>query len=335
MPSPLRPSLRGKNGLSVVMLPITGVSGVHRYYRVQIPVAGGSQTRTFLLSRMVSCRLWKRYLAPLSTCCSVSTVLESNGEVVGSSAASALPGEGSISFQQAVVRALIRKHNMNDIIPNWIAPSSLYKLWLSSCHVSTELFADCFNESGVLSAYCSSDLSDKDMGALGRWEDVEASIEGAAGNPPFDSVFIANMMRRFEDGVHGSKPYCRVVVLPLGERCKVVKHLNGLTSEGEMLLSTPVGCFPFMNEQVLLSRDHAKPKPGRHQSVGIFVWVNRQYLLKYRVPWDIEDLYLAWVEKYLYKAEDVLLHKDAFMRAFPAELRSRESLLHSFVQQVT
>ncbi|PXF44648.1 hypothetical protein BWQ96_05590 [Gracilariopsis chorda] len=238
-----------------------------------------------------------------------------------------MPGDGCPSFLRAVWNSLECKRAQGDISTSWIVTPRLYSLWALTSRVSTELFADCFNESGVLSAYCSIDVNDAAFSALGRWEDHESLIQGGAGNPPFDVQLISSIVRRFEMGVKRSSPYCRLVILPLGKRYKLTSHINSLTSEGELLVSARPGSFPFMNEQVLLSKEHHKPKPSKYQSLGIFVWCNREYLLEYSPPVDIEKLYQVCIDATLYTPEDVILHNDAFLRAFPLELRSSESMI--------
>lgn len=115
-------------------------------------------------------------------------------------------------------------------------------------------------------SYCSADEMDTKFWGLGGWQDVESDIEGGIGNPPFDKDFIAIMLRRFEEGFLGSKTYCRIVLLPVGVTYKVTSHVESLTSEGRLLVSAPAGSFPFMNQQVFLSQDHLKSKPGTPSS---------------------------------------------------------------------
>ncbi|PXF41196.1 hypothetical protein BWQ96_09090 [Gracilariopsis chorda] len=210
--------------------------------------------------------------------------------------------------------------------------TSLYNLWLFTCDVKTELSADLFNESGILRSYCSKDEGDYDFGALGTWEDKECTVESAAGNPLFHKNLITSILHGFEEVVHRSERYCRVVLLRLGNRYKVLTHVNTLTSEGEILVTSPPGSFPFMNQQVLLSRDHLKPKSFQYQSIGIFIWCNRKYLLEYRPPADIEDIYMVWIEKFLYNYEHGTLHRDAFLRAFPPDLRDSQPPVGFFLQ---
>lgn len=325
-----------KYSLSVVRLPVRGFEGTYRYYRVVVPASDGSQTRTFLLSYRLSLRLWTRYLSFDTKYKPVNTNVPLRSDTDGSSDINLydMPGERCLPFRQAIKDAITRKQEGNDNRSTWIVSKSLYKLWLLTSHVSTELFADCFNESGILSSYCSNDPMDVCFGSSGTWQDVESKVEGGAGNPPFDKELITFMVRCFEKGVQGSEPYCRVVVLPVGDSYKVVNQINTLTSEGEILVSTTPGCFPFMNQQVLLSQDHLKSKPFKYQSIGIFVWCNREYLLKNRPPLDIEELYITWINKNLYNNDKVTVHRDAFLRAFPLDLRTADPLLGIFSQEI-
>lgn len=64
------------------------------------------------------------------------------------------------------------------MLNTWIALPTLYKLWKLTSAISTELFADCFNESGMLPSYCSGDDADYIFGSLGCWEENEEWVEG-------------------------------------------------------------------------------------------------------------------------------------------------------------
>lgn len=65
---------------------------------------------------------------------------------------------------------------------------SFYELASSLAAVDCELFADCVNESGVLSSFCSAKKEDAKFGSLGDWESSHNSIIGGAGNPPFSRL---------------------------------------------------------------------------------------------------------------------------------------------------
>lgn len=80
---------------------------------------------------------------------------------------------------------MTRKFKLSTFKTSWIAPDSLYQLWKFSCSTSTEMFADCLTQSGVLDAYCAFDPYDGCFDARGIWEDSESKIEGGAENSPF------------------------------------------------------------------------------------------------------------------------------------------------------
>lgn len=150
------------------------------------------------------------------------------------------------------------------------------------------------NESGVLKNYCSLDVHDSEFSALGTWHSVEMELEGAGGNPPFDPVFISNMLNALEMGVRRETPYCRCVLLPLEKRYGVVEHTKTVSSEGIMLVSLERGALPFRSQNHIYSVQAAKPKSYSYQKLGLFIWRNRQYLLKNRVPRDVEIAYMKW-----------------------------------------
>ena len=94
-----------------------------------------------------------------------------------------MPGQYSHPFRLKSGDALVRKFDSNVINSTWIASPSLYKMWYHSCSVSTELFADCFKESGLLHSYCSGDPMDEVFGSLGPWEKTKPILKGAPPTP--------------------------------------------------------------------------------------------------------------------------------------------------------
>lgn len=146
-------------------------------------------------------------------------------------------------------------------------------------------------------------------------------------------LLISQLLWTFERGVQQPVPNCRCVLLPTGKRYKVIEHLNSLTSEGFLLVSIPVGCFPFKNGRNLLSGD-LKKKPNIKQSLRLFIWCNREYLQMFLPPLNVEDMYQVWIDSNLERPERVILHRDAFDRAFPFILRRSGKKLTSFHFQI-
>ena len=247
-----------------------------------------------------------------------------------------LPGIQCYPFLSALQHAVSRKLLSGEILLNWIAPNSLYELWKITCGVSTELLADCFNESGVLNAYCSADAEDEQFGSMGTWESNEKEISAAGANPPFAPHTLQNVICMFEEGVQKSVPYCRCAVLPIGKRYDILSNFNSLTFEGLLLVMIPAGCFPFKNQRNLMSGDCVKEKPSMHQTLGLFVWCSREHLISFPIPIDVEESYEYWVSTYLEHSERVVIHRDSFSRAFPDELRSSARVIpgypHSFLK---
>lgn len=131
MESPLTSFRHANHFTSVVRLPIWGLKGTYTYYRFNIAVCGGSQTRTFLLSYGLSSRLWKRYISRAmesGSCIKSSLVLATAAPAASQELLFGMPGEGCSAFLLAVKDALIRKHTQNEILTTWIASSSLYRL---------------------------------------------------------------------------------------------------------------------------------------------------------------------------------------------------------------
>lgn len=113
-----------------------------------------------------------------------------------------MPGKDCHELPRAVRDGLQRKYIRNDKRSTWVAPPSLYKMSYYTCYVTSEIFADLFNEIGVLRSYCSKEVRDLEFSSLGSWEGQEQCIERGAGNPLFDVKFIAYLIRRFETGKH-------------------------------------------------------------------------------------------------------------------------------------
>ena len=291
----------------VVSLRIRGFKGLQKYYRICIKSSSTGRSHTSLVSGTLSAKLWARYSESRSKSKYENAV--SCVSLRDESASPDLPAQHCFGFINQIERALLRKIISHDIGNSWVAVSTLYKLWYHTSQVTTELFADCFNESGILTAYCSADNLDSAFGSLRPWEVADKEIEGGAGNPPFDSDILAVLITRCEIGMRSNRPFCRCLLLPIGARYNVVNHISSLSSEGELLVSNPAGSVRFMNEMLLLSGDHVKPKPFIHQKVGLFIWCNREYMIRYPPPLDVEELYHAWLDYTLCSQEGLTVLK--------------------------
>ena len=245
-----------------------------------------------------------------------------------------MPGERCQDFLFCLQQAMLRKYESSSLFSAWMVPQSLYELWKCTSKVNTELFADCINESGVLSQYCSMDFMDVAFGSIGSWEHNEESVSGGAGNPPFDTCLIARLLEKVESGVQKTVPYCRCLVLPTGMRYGVQEHLQSIISEGLQLLSIPGGCFPFKDMHNLLSGNKRKAKPSLYQGVGLYIWRNREYLVQNPPPQDVLEVYRLWIVRTLHNPANVTLYEDAFEKAFPVKLRNEERMMPYFYEQV-
>ena len=230
--------------------------------------------------------------------------------------------------------AVRRKHSRGDILTSWIAPRSLYELWSVTSGVTSELFADCFNENGVLDTYCSEDLQDETFGSTRTWECNEANINAGAANPPFTPTLLENLLSRFEEGVQKSVRYCRCVIFLIGRQYNILRSLERLSFEGQLLVTIPAGCFPFKNQRTFLAGDYVRDKPNVNQTLGVFIWYNREHLISFPPPVDVEEAYQYWCTCYLEYSEGVTVHRYYFQRDFPSELRSSERVLSGFLNTV-
>ena len=76
-----------------------------------------------------------------------------------------MPGERCNNVLVAMQNGIRRKHSRGDIFTSCMVPRSLYELWIFTSGVTSELFADCFNEGGVLDTYFSEDLQEETLGS--------------------------------------------------------------------------------------------------------------------------------------------------------------------------
>lgn len=312
--------------ITVITMPFRGGNSISLYYKVRVQSPGTLQHRAFLVSWALADKMWRGY-------CRTSLQDGQNDgltQPVMVANEDEMPGASSISFQALILQALERKMRLNSFMTSWIVTPSLYALWRFTSMVETELFADCFNHSDVLETYCSADLEDVQFGSRGTWESNEEIIEGGAANPPFEKDVINELLLKFERGTRRMTPFCRCALLPLSNRYKVMSHLNKLNSEGHLLVTIPPGGIPFQNEQVLVSGDRVKPKPNIYHTVGLFVWSNREYLMKNPPPQDVQEVYFVWTRYALCQSEKIDIHNEAFLRAFPLELRGEYCALDDF-----
>lgn len=130
----------------------------------------------------------------------------------------------------------------------------------------------------------------------------------------------------FERVMRKEIPYCRCVLIPLGSRYGVLAHLSALSSEEILLVAIDAGALPFKNDIHLMSLETTRPKAYSYRRLGIFIWRNRQYLLKHPAPEDIECVYMRRIFRALLDPFKAKVDFDAFRRPFPRELRYNESL---------
>lgn len=202
--------------------------------------------------------------------------------------------------------------------------SDLYTLWSSTSGISTELFADCFNESGILNNYCSDDGEDAMFGAIGSWDEMETFVEGCGGHAPFNRQFIHRMMKAFDRGARGTSTYCRCVILPLGSSYGTMENLSKLCAKGILLVRIPPMSLPLHRQQDLLSLSHPFTIPNLEE-LGLFIWVNREYLEKTPPAHNVELLYFKWIYQVCKRPGQVQMYLSAFQEAFPDVLRSSNS----------
>lgn len=236
---------------------------------------------------------------------------------------------GVSTFAEEVVSLLERKAEDGLCAGTaFIVTPCLYSLWYLCHGVTRELFADALNESGALHDFCSLDPADAAFGSAGTWEDVEETTTSGAANPPFHSDVLHDVVTSFDDRVEKSVAYFRAAILPCSHGIQgKVYHLG---SPAEVLVRIPPGNLGFKEQRHLLSGKHVSHIPNPHWNLELLlvVWVNRAYLESHRPPRDVQHAYCTWINQACLKPRSVVMHWDAFERAFPADLRCEERVSH-------
>ena len=83
--------------------------------------------------------------------------------------ATLMPGYDDVSFLMALCNAVHLKCEASFNPTCRTVKTDLYSPWFLSSRITTELFADAFNESGVMESYCSADPRDDLFGPLSIW----------------------------------------------------------------------------------------------------------------------------------------------------------------------
>lgn len=251
-------------------------------------------------------------------------VLDKEREVLFCDLLAALQEGG---FLKRLCDAVCRKCTINRTSMPGTVSSDLYLLWSLTSNINTELFSDAFNESGVLKFYCSEDNEDAIFGSIGTWEEKERSIEGGGGKPPFLTHFIDRMIDAFDMGARSMQPYCRCVLLPLGNSFTTMSRTTSLSAKGKLLVRIPPSSLPFQRQERFLKTITYFHK---FEDLGLFIWVNREYLVRYPPPLDVEMLYFHWISRACRQPSHVRMNLNAFKEAFPNSLRSEMSSLDLF-----
>lgn len=145
-------------------------------------------------------------------------------------------------------------------------------------------------------------------------------VELAGGHPPFNKNFLSEIVSLFDSGARGFHPFFRCMILTLEESYGVMEGTTSLSSKGILLMRIPPGNLT-LNDRIGIQYE-AFSSLHTFNEVGIFIWLNRSYLEKYPPPKDVEAMYLHWVSESCNYPLQVQLFKEAFLEAFPLQLRS-------------
>ena len=203
--------------------------------------------------------------------------------------ATLMPGYDDVSFPMALCNAVPRKCESRFNLTPRTVTLDFYSLWFLSSRVMTELFADAFNESGFMESYCSTDPRDDLFSSLGRWQVREKYIEGAGGNPPFEKEFLHEVVSAFDKDARGITPYFRCGLLSRGKSYKLISRIRSLSSKGMLLVRIPPGSLPFRAQEACISYTTSAAYHQFHE-LGLFIWLNREYIEKYPPPKDVKQL---------------------------------------------
>lgn len=207
--------------------------------------------------------------------------------------------------------------------------NDLYKLWKRTSCISAELFADPLLESGVCQEYCTEWEVNGSTGCVPMWtRERDNQFVSAGATPPSVGSILSELFQTFEENVVKDRPFCRTAVLP-------IQGPNGLNNEvengmfGNLLMEVPFSQGNLSS----LAENFIVPYGGEDERkatmFGLFVWVNRPFLRSNPPPRNIEQLYMWWLRKYFSSDRLVVVHMDAFLRAFPRTSRSSTCVLVS------
>lgn len=124
---------------------------------------------------------------------------------------------------------------------------TFYKLARAVAMVTHEVLADSIDQSHELPFYCSPEPADLRFGAVGKWEDIEGTVEGAARLPPFPESILSGVRAALASGAFSERPYCRFMILPYVENSELLKKIIDPVCGGEVVAILKKGVFyPFL-----------------------------------------------------------------------------------------
>ena len=234
-----------------------------------------------------------------------------------------------------------------DITLGLLIPASFYKICREALSVTHEFFSDSITQSGELGNYCSLDLNDQQYGSAGEWDKIEEQVDGAAGFPSLEAVQLDELMDRIEINMMAERPYCRILCVPVYEGSRLEKSLRDDLSIAEVLVTIPKEYFHCFRHRfdmfregypavdILLQLDEKTLEDSFNNSqspsfISIVIWMNQSYRMKYKVPRDVTECFLAWSASTFGTVS--VVNRKVFGRVFPLALRSwrdKEDMFHT------
>ena len=235
----------------------------------------------------------------------------------------------SATFKLILPTYLQKKFTESKVSSNpFTVSKDFYKLFKALARVTHELFADAINQSGVLDYFCSKDVFDEQLGAVGNWNEVEDEVMGGVGHPPFNEKVLFNILKAAESGVTSGKPYFRAYLLPYQPETEMHRSITDVRTGGEIVaVIHPQNFGSFLKHQ----RDFFEDEQDLDDNLDDFatplciaVWINEAYRVQFPPPIDVEDCFALWSHKLFGSTECVNFQN--VWRCFPNPSRCSKEM---------
>lgn len=168
---------------------------------------------------------------------------------------------------------------------NYACTPALYGAFAKGFYITTEMFADPVNLSGVFPSYFAAKETDRAFGSLGPWTiSKDSTIEGGVANPPFNDSIIITVITAFKAGLEGPAPYCRLAVLPYTKSGALRANVIDRNMQGVIIEFCPPGEYGFRSYSSQFTSHHWRDRYVASNTfihIAIVAWINVAYAEKH------------------------------------------------------